>query len=307
MAALKQLQALGGGGATGSQAATPSKGKKVVKASTADCCICLFCVTICQSLFIAPCSHVFHYKCIRPLLEQHHPGFSCPVCRSFADLEADVETDEAFDMASRRESLVSRRGSLKSVKAAFDQGLADALGVGPEPPRSDSDDDEQPREPVVWDGGLTPSATPGLAVVAGHSFGDHIDGGLATYGAPADSVPPIPELECLTMNPPLSMIEPGLSPAESVRAAALAGPSSSVAAALNPSSASLTDVGGGPSSPLAAPASSNGPKPTIESLDSEAHSGANTSSTSPDAGKDAPLVALDQGSGGSSGAAEASQ
>ena len=37
----------------------------------------------------------YHYKCIRPLLQLHHPGFSCPLCRTFADLEADVETDEA--------------------------------------------------------------------------------------------------------------------------------------------------------------------------------------------------------------------
>jgi hypothetical protein len=27
------------------------------------------------------------------MLELHHPGFSCPLCRTFADLEADVEVD----------------------------------------------------------------------------------------------------------------------------------------------------------------------------------------------------------------------
>jgi hypothetical protein len=57
----------------------------------------LFQVTVCQSLFIAPCSHVYHYKCIRPLLEMHYPGFSCPLCRTFADLEADVELEAAGD------------------------------------------------------------------------------------------------------------------------------------------------------------------------------------------------------------------
>ncbi|KAJ6574524.1 SMAD/FHA domain-containing protein, partial [Mycena capillaripes] len=62
-----------------------------------DCCICesfspgLFPVSIRQALFIAPCSHAFHYKCLRPLLEAHHPAFSCPLCRTFADLEEDVE------------------------------------------------------------------------------------------------------------------------------------------------------------------------------------------------------------------------
>ena len=62
----------------------------------------LFSVTIRQALFIAPCSHTFHYKCIRPLLEAHHPAFSCPLCRTFADLEEDVEVEDpdlgdAFD------------------------------------------------------------------------------------------------------------------------------------------------------------------------------------------------------------------
>jgi len=50
-------------------------------------------VTIRQALFIAPCSHVFHYKCIRPYLETHHPAFSCPLCRSYADLDEDVEVE----------------------------------------------------------------------------------------------------------------------------------------------------------------------------------------------------------------------
>ncbi|GLB40853.1 putative RING-like zinc finger [Lyophyllum shimeji] len=61
-----------------------------------DCCICLFGVTIRQALFIAPCSHTFHYKCIRPLLEAHHPAFSCPLCRTFADLDDDVEVEVEY-------------------------------------------------------------------------------------------------------------------------------------------------------------------------------------------------------------------
>ncbi|KAK7062719.1 hypothetical protein VNI00_000207 [Paramarasmius palmivorus] len=57
----------------------------------------LFGVTIRQALFIAPCSHAFHYKCIRPLLENHHPAFSCPLCRTFADLEEDVEIEIEYE------------------------------------------------------------------------------------------------------------------------------------------------------------------------------------------------------------------
>ncbi|ADV23570.1 Cytoplasm protein, putative [Cryptococcus gattii WM276] len=115
--ALKQLKALGG------DASVPdSKGKdthsKKAKASVTDCCICLFSVTVCQSLFIAPCSHVFHYKCIRPLLLQHYPGFSCPLCRTFANLEDDVETEDAWEIASRRASVISRRASNHSILAA---------------------------------------------------------------------------------------------------------------------------------------------------------------------------------------------
>lgn len=47
----------------------------------------------CQSLFVAPCSHVWHYKCIRPILNDHKtwPQFLCPNCRAVTDLEADVD------------------------------------------------------------------------------------------------------------------------------------------------------------------------------------------------------------------------
>ncbi|CAG8443192.1 6200_t:CDS:2 [Funneliformis caledonium] len=58
---------------------------------TTDCCICLCGIGPCQALFLAPCSHVFHYKCIRPLLVNYHPGFLCPLCRSFADLDAPID------------------------------------------------------------------------------------------------------------------------------------------------------------------------------------------------------------------------
>lgn len=75
----------------------------------------LYPVTVCQALFIAPCSHVTvrflspltnlipahrplqHFKCIRPLLLKNYPGFSCPLCRTYADLEADVEIDDPWE------------------------------------------------------------------------------------------------------------------------------------------------------------------------------------------------------------------
>ncbi|KAG0002239.1 hypothetical protein BGZ80_010117 [Entomortierella chlamydospora] len=62
-----------------------------------DCCICLFRIASFQSLFVAPCSHVYHYKCIRPMLVSNHPGFLCPLCRTFADLEDPVEIDDPIE------------------------------------------------------------------------------------------------------------------------------------------------------------------------------------------------------------------
>lgn len=55
-----------------------------------ECCICLYAIAPLQALFISPCSHIFHFKCLRPLLFQNYPGFSCPICRSYSDLEASV-------------------------------------------------------------------------------------------------------------------------------------------------------------------------------------------------------------------------
>lgn len=46
----------------------------------------------CQSLFVAPCSHTWHYKCIRVIINgPHWPHFICPNCRSVADLEAELD------------------------------------------------------------------------------------------------------------------------------------------------------------------------------------------------------------------------
>lgn len=63
-----------------------------------ECCICLYALAPFQALFVAPCSHTFHFKCIRPLLESY-PGFQCPICRTYSDLEASVaiEAEEVIE------------------------------------------------------------------------------------------------------------------------------------------------------------------------------------------------------------------
>lgn len=78
MAAHKRLQTMASSGAAGT--------------NSQDCSICLSSIAPCQSLFVAPCSHTWHFKCVRSLLNSpQYPIFICPNCRAGADLEADVD------------------------------------------------------------------------------------------------------------------------------------------------------------------------------------------------------------------------
>lgn len=63
-----------------------------------ECCICLYALAPFQALFVAPCSHSYHFKCIKPLLDSY-PGFQCPICRTYSDLDASVaiETEEVIE------------------------------------------------------------------------------------------------------------------------------------------------------------------------------------------------------------------
>lgn len=60
--------------------------------TSVDCCICISGIGPFQALFIAPCSHCFHYKCIHHILKESIM-FSCPVCRQIANLEASVSME----------------------------------------------------------------------------------------------------------------------------------------------------------------------------------------------------------------------
>ncbi|KAK8170408.1 hypothetical protein BC567DRAFT_210223 [Phyllosticta citribraziliensis] len=63
-----------------------------------DCSICLMSIRPCQALFVAPCSHVWHYKCISRVINgPSYPQFMCPNCRMVNDLDADVSEPEDFD------------------------------------------------------------------------------------------------------------------------------------------------------------------------------------------------------------------
>ncbi|KAG5979539.1 hypothetical protein E4U55_005058 [Claviceps digitariae] len=72
--------------------ATSNNAAGASSSSSQDCSICLNSIAPCQSLFVAPCSHTWHFKCVRSLLTSpQYPIFVCPNCRAGADLEADVD------------------------------------------------------------------------------------------------------------------------------------------------------------------------------------------------------------------------
>lgn len=80
-----------------------------------ECCICLYALAPFQALFVAPCSHSYHFKCIRPLFDSY-PGFQCPICRTYSDLDASVaiEAEEVIEkFGLRKSSIVPTRTELE--------------------------------------------------------------------------------------------------------------------------------------------------------------------------------------------------
>ncbi|KAL8998281.1 MAG: hypothetical protein Q9169_002595 [Polycauliona sp. 2 TL-2023] len=103
-------------------------------AQSSECAICLMSIAPCQALFVAPCSHVWHYKCIRPILNDHKtfPSFLCPNCRAVADLDADVDDPDAMidwgddedssgSVAGPKEAPALNGTSHEAVKQALDE------------------------------------------------------------------------------------------------------------------------------------------------------------------------------------------
>lgn len=72
----------------------PITGSSTTMDELAECAICLMKIEPCQALFISPCSHAWHYKCIRPIIIKSYPQFYCPNCRTMCDLETDLDEDD---------------------------------------------------------------------------------------------------------------------------------------------------------------------------------------------------------------------
>ncbi|CAO3594585.1 unnamed protein product [Absidia cylindrospora] len=94
-----------------------------------ECCICLYALAPLQSLFVAPCSHTFHYKCARPLL-MNHPGFLCPLCRSYADLDASVaiEASEVMEMYKKEKQQAAVTAASSSIATAANTLIGSKTG-----------------------------------------------------------------------------------------------------------------------------------------------------------------------------------
>lgn len=60
-----------------------------------DCSICLSKIKPCQAIFISPCAHTWHFRCVRRLVMLAYPQFVCPNCRSTCDLEASLDNSDS--------------------------------------------------------------------------------------------------------------------------------------------------------------------------------------------------------------------
>ncbi|KAI9750702.1 MAG: hypothetical protein M4579_006350 [Chaenotheca gracillima] len=106
-----------------------SKDSDTMSTNTSECSICLLSVAPCQALFVAPCSHVWHYKCIRPILISNmYPQFLCPNCRGVADLEAEVDEPSEDWESEGEEARKSLSGSAEELSPEPEQPLQTSLG-----------------------------------------------------------------------------------------------------------------------------------------------------------------------------------
>ncbi|KAI9095578.1 hypothetical protein DFS34DRAFT_626469 [Phlyctochytrium arcticum] len=131
------------------------------ESTTTDCCICIGAIGPFQALFIAPCSHCYHYKCVHSLLAQS-AMFQCPMCRQVANLAASVSMDSLFDEEEGKDPTTAtadgtgrKMGQLRAsdaqdhpdatisavantVLARLQQGATSSGGSGDMTPRNDS-------------------------------------------------------------------------------------------------------------------------------------------------------------------------
>ncbi|KAJ3320790.1 hypothetical protein HDV06_004801 [Boothiomyces sp. JEL0866] len=91
--------------------------------TSVDCCICISAIGPFQGLFIAPCSHCFHYKCIQHILRESIM-FPCPVCRQVANLDASVSMESLFE---KPDTSLLRKSNSSLALAEIDADLSSQM------------------------------------------------------------------------------------------------------------------------------------------------------------------------------------
>ncbi|KAJ3123022.1 hypothetical protein HK098_002278 [Nowakowskiella sp. JEL0407] len=86
-----------------------------------DCCICIGAIGPYQALFIAPCSHCYHYKCVAGLLSVSQM-FQCPLCRQVANLAASVSMESLYDSQDDVDKTEDEAGSKHDDDKISDTG-----------------------------------------------------------------------------------------------------------------------------------------------------------------------------------------
>jgi hypothetical protein len=138
------------------------------------------------------------------MLEIHHPAFSCPLCRTFANLEEDVEIDAAsFDL----ENDAAEKEAPAPVSALED---ADMLLLSPNLGR-ERDGAETEVEPEMGIGSLRRIPVPPSIIDLAEESDDDRDALMVDlpnhdYEPP---LPPLPEGEGLVPPPPPERDVPG--------------------------------------------------------------------------------------------------
>ncbi|RDA90427.1 hypothetical protein CP533_5230 [Ophiocordyceps camponoti-saundersi (nom. inval.)] len=125
--------------------ASNSGASSLSSSNSQDCSICLNSIAPCQSLFVAPCSHTWHFKCVRSLLmSPQYPIFVCPNCRAGADLEADVdEPTEDWQQLDDENDDQAKQATTPPAPEPVDITVQDAdamdvtVNVDAQPPSSD--------------------------------------------------------------------------------------------------------------------------------------------------------------------------
>ncbi|KAJ2448811.1 hypothetical protein GGF42_004978 [Coemansia sp. RSA 2424] len=148
--------AIGAAGATAAGGGTLAGGGASSSSSNNECCICLYQMIAFQALFVAPCSHCFHFKCVKPILFTS-TGFSCPLCRTYADLEASVTVDEnEMDVDAKLPPMLLppavQQQQQSSMLAAAESSLAaaeDAVAAAESGERAANDDSAAPQGVTV--------------------------------------------------------------------------------------------------------------------------------------------------------------